>query len=114
MTEPTRRTMGDWPVVQLTKEQAAEALRAAAFTSEYDGRTTVHSFLGGFIGADHDLDRALQLVERSDERAWATHMIRHDLAVRVGDDVYRYDVQRPERTWAESPHGGVEVGYDEA
>lgn len=89
----------DAPVKHLTKDEAKDALRAAAFTSEEDGRTTVHSFLG-FVGADHDLDAALEKVDQADEVAWATHMIHHDLAVRIGDRIYRYDVPRPERTQA--------------
>jgi hypothetical protein len=91
-----------WPVVQLSKEEAAEVLRGAAFTNEEDGRTTVHSFLGT-IGADHDLDDALARVEKSDDRAWVTHMIQHDLAVLVNGKQYHYDVQRPERS-PEPPH----------
>jgi hypothetical protein len=83
-------------VVHIDKETASAALRDAAFTSEVDGRTTVHSFLGG-IGADHDLDLALGLVIDAEEIAWTTHLLRHDLAVRVDGRVYHYDVPRPER-----------------
>lgn len=85
-----------WPVVHLSKQDAAEIARAAAFTDEEDGRTTLHSFLGG-IGADHDLDSVLKHIEAADEVAWADHLFHHDLAVRLGGRIYRYDVQRPER-----------------
>lgn len=92
----------NWPVKHLTQDEAVDALRAAAFTVDYPesgdhGRTLIHSFIGGFIGADHDLDFALARVAEADEVAWATHPIHHDLAVRVRDRVYRYSVRRPER-----------------
>lgn len=83
-------------IVRITKEAAADALRGAAFTNEEDGRTTVHSFLS-FLGADHDLDRALEMVERSEDRGWVTDVFRHDLSVLVDGKVYRYDVPRPDR-----------------
>ena len=75
----------------ITKETAATALREAAFTDE-DGRTTVHSFLGSF-GADHDLDRALELVNRSDDRGWIQHPIGHNLGVLVDGKLYCYDAR---------------------
>lgn len=62
-------------------------------------RRLVHSRLGG-IGADHSLESAREHVEQADEIAWITSMLRHDLAVRVGDRIYSYDVPRPERSEA--------------
>lgn len=97
--------MTDQQVKRITKEEASAALRAAAFTEsvecptcgqprEGEGRTIIHSFLGG-IGADHDLATALDYVERSDDRAWAPHLFGHELAVAVDGKVYRYDARRP-------------------
>lgn len=80
--------------VDLTKEEASAALREAAFTAS-DGRTTIHSFLS-MIGADHDLDRALELVAESTRCAWVDHWCGHDLAVVTNGRLYHYDVRRPE------------------
>lgn len=88
--------------VDLTTEQAADALRGAAFTvtdedSSDHGRTLIHCFLGSF-GADWDLDSALALLGRAERVAWADHMFRHDLAIVADGRTHWFDVQRPERS----------------
>lgn len=62
-------------------------------------RRMVHNFAhaGGMaLGADQDLDEAIARVMEADEVAWVSHSMGHDLAVRVGDRVYYYDVKRPQ------------------
>lgn len=59
-------------------------------------RPVVHSRLGPF-GADHDLDDAIDNVAQADALWWTTSILRHDLAVQVGERVYYYDAPRPER-----------------
>ena len=85
-------------VKHITKEEAAKAVRERAFTitdqdSSDFGRTIIHSFLGMF-GADNDLDSALENISKADEIAWTDDMFGHDLAVKVGDKVWRYDIKQ--------------------
>lgn len=89
--------MNDWPTVAVEKDEAVAALTAAAHTDEESGRVTVHSRLNG-LGADHDLETALEHVAQADEIVWATNMLQHDLAVVVDGQAYLYDVPRPERS----------------
>lgn len=58
-------------------------------------RLVVHSFLGT-LGADHDLERALALVDEADRVGWMPHLLRHELAVVVGRRRYNFDVKRPD------------------
>lgn len=86
-------------VWHITKEEAAAAVRAAAVPRDIDedDELVIHSFLS-FIGADHSLAGALDLIERSTDRAWFPgHMLDHDLAVLVEGRIYRYSVKAPER-----------------
>lgn len=59
----------------------------------------IHSVtLGGLrIGADWDLDRAVEFVEAADDVFWTDDMLRHDLIVRGGGRVIAFDVPRPGR-----------------
>lgn len=88
-------------VVTITKAEASEALRGAAFTvddpeSSDHGRTLIHCQMS-FTGADWDLDGALDLVARADQVAWTTHWLRHDLGVQADGRAHYFDVPRPER-----------------
>lgn len=95
-------------VMHIGKDEAIEAMRAAAFTiDDLEGsdncRTIIHTFAGPF-GADWDLDEAIALVERSVEIAWVDHLICHDLAVREDDKhVIYFDCKRPAAVEAVDP-----------
>lgn len=84
--------------VQIGPEIAKAAVSAAAFTDD-EGRTTIHSFVhsGGIaMGADCDLESAIEKIDSAKEIAWVDHPLKHDLAV-LGPEgpCYYYDVQRP-------------------
>lgn len=86
-------------VQHITKDEATTAITAAAFTvtdpeASDHGRVIIHCMMT-FTGADWDLAEALKEIERADEIAWTDHLFGHDLAVRVGGDVYHFDAKRP-------------------
>lgn len=104
--------MNDWGNVPVSKTEAKRALTAGAFTETHKhcdtctcdvppDRQIIHSRLGG-IGADHNLNQALDLVEQAERIAWTTSLLRHDLAVCVGTRIYCYDIPRPERVGEET------------
>lgn len=101
-----------------TRDDAIEALREAATearemvgeteetfdgdlireTTVYRLRKVVHTFVnidGVALGADHDLDEAIERVRTADAVFWVDHPLRHDLTVRVGDLNYFYAARRP-------------------
>lgn len=83
---------------EITKTEAAKALRAVAFkvTDEEDsayGRTLVHC-MRGFTGADWDLDDALELVEQATWTGWVDHLVGHDLQVVTDTGDYWFDAKR--------------------
>lgn len=89
----------DEEIVHISVEEAVAAVRAAAFTEQYDDepeRQRIHTFTtGGFaIGADWDLSAAEDFVERSEDRAWRWDMFRHELAVLCDGRVIAFDAQR--------------------
>lgn len=78
----------------ITKDEAAAAATAAAFTTEY-GELVVHCFAGGF-GADWSLEGVLDAIAASSDRAWVPHLLDHDLAVIVNGKVRNFQVKAPE------------------
>lgn len=89
--------------MSVTAAQAAEALRNAAVEETLDcgtpGRTLIHSFSHAgplALGADVELESALETVEQADEIAWVVHPLGHDLAVTDGDRVVYFAVSRPQ------------------
>jgi hypothetical protein len=84
-------------LVEIEKAEAEAALRAAAYTSE--DRTLVHSFAGGsgiLLGAEQDLEYAIERLGEADRVAWIDGPAGHDLAMQVGDRAYWYSARRPE------------------
>jgi hypothetical protein len=56
-------------------------------------RKRIHCRLGG-LGADWDLDKAVELVRGANGAAWIPSLMRHDLAVKSGDDVYHFEARK--------------------
>lgn len=87
-------------VVHITAEEAAAALKAAAFEvtdpdSQEHGRRIVHCFAGGF-GADWDLDDCLATLPDAQDITWIDSIVGHDLRVVDATGRTRYfDVKRP-------------------
>lgn len=87
-----------------TKEEAAQALRDAAYLEvleddEREPRALVHTFAHGpgmALGADWDLPEAVAFVERADSLAWVQHPLRHDLEVRADGRLLYFAVRRPQ------------------
>ena len=86
--------------IMISKEDAAAALRTAAFTiddptSDENGRTIVHCFMS-FCGADWDLSGVERLIQRADSLAWDdNHLFGHP--VRVNEDgrrIYHFQGER--------------------
>lgn len=78
------------------REDMLQRLRAAAWT-DGNGRTTVHSFAGGF-GADWDLADAVAFVEAADVAVWQDNWLNHDLAAQNAEGrVVRFAVPHPGR-----------------
>jgi hypothetical protein len=63
-----------------TVEDAVAAARAAASPTE-EGRTVLHCFAGGFIGADWDIEEVVKEIERAREIGWVPHLLGHNLAI---------------------------------
>lgn len=87
----------------MTKEEAAEAARAAAFTEIVDdgeeGRTLLHSFSHGSgmaLGADWDLGNVLEFIADADSVEWVAHPLQHDLEVRGDGRLLYFAVPRPQ------------------
>ena len=106
--------MPNFGFTPLSKDQAVELLRQAAWTETIaacghtgctdhpgPGRTRIHSFLGG-LGADHDVDDAENIIRAADKVGWLPNVFSHDLHVRTSDGrTYHYDVPKP----SEADHG---------
>jgi hypothetical protein len=74
--------------------ETAFALARAALGPE---RRIVHSFQGT-LGTDHDLERALELVDEATEVGWSEYpFLGHELRVVTARGAYMYDVRRPDR-----------------
>jgi hypothetical protein len=58
-------------------------------------RQRIHCRLGG-LGADWDLDQAIELVRGAAGAAWIPSLMRHDLAVKSGSDVYHFEARKPQ------------------
>lgn len=88
-------------VVDITKEEAAAAIRAAAHhyddpDSDAFGRTLIHTFAGPF-GADWDLDAALQAVSKAERCGWVDHILGHDLGIETAEGkVVLFQCKRPD------------------
>lgn len=95
--------------VEITKDAAKEAARAAAWDEGQEcltchdgrvpgGRRIIHSFLG-FLGADWDLDGVVDLIDKARGVYWVHGFDGHDLAVLTtveGRSVqYNFQVKRP-------------------
>jgi hypothetical protein len=87
--------------VDITKDEAAEAIRKAAFRvtnleSQDYGRVLIHTFAGPF-GADWDLDEAILTVSKAKRCAWLDSITSHDLGIETEDGkVVLFNCQRPE------------------
>jgi hypothetical protein len=103
--------------VEITKDAAKEAARAAAWDEGREcptchdgkipgGRLIVHSFLSGSFGADWELDAVIDLIDGADGVHWQDSWAGHDLAVLTTSEgrslQYSFDVKRP----ADAPPAG--------
>lgn len=96
--------------VRTNKTDAVEALRKAAWQGEVEtcghtgctdhrgpGIPRIHTMAGG-LGADWDLDSAIDFVENADEVWWSPNLFRHDLAVKRDGRMVRFEARAPEAT----------------
>jgi hypothetical protein len=105
---------------KVTKEEAIEALRAAAWIEQDEAyyepveveygegnetlhrkvtpepRKSVHTF-ASFIGADWSLESAEEFVNKSEAIEWILHLLRHDLIVTAEGRTIAFDVPNPQR-----------------
>lgn len=96
--------------VEITKDAAKEAVRAAAWDEGQEcptchdgkipgGRRIIHSFLSGSFGADWDLPDVIDLIDAAEDVHWQDNMFNHDLAVITTVEgrrlQYNFDVKRP-------------------
>lgn len=92
--------MSDQVVERIDNEAAVEAIKAAAHTDEA-GRTTIHTFAGGgfiFMGADWDLEPAIEFAISAEDVGWCDHPLVHDLAIKGSDGrVIFFDIPNPSR-----------------
>lgn len=94
--------------VRTNKTEAIQALGKAAWNREMEtcghtgctdhlgpGIARIHTVAGG-LGADWDLDAAIDYVENADEVWWVPNLFRHDLAVKRDGRVVRFEARAPE------------------
>lgn len=86
-------------VVEITKQEAIDAVTAQAFHVVEEDRVIVHSVtVGGafLLGADWDLADVISEIERCAEVGWIDDFMGHELAlVTTGGRAYKFDVTRP-------------------
>lgn len=81
----------------ISAEEAIMAATEQAFTDD-EGRTTVHSVMIStpiMLGADWDLSELVDELRSAQEIAWFDDPMGHELALRNGNGVYKFEVKRP-------------------